>query len=195
MNSGSSWYKKENNKYNIELRVDDLEQIFDKRDPNPFRKRDLDDDASEYITTCASEIGFKKVGKIVIETREHYPEEVIQTIKSAVNDFFKYRVDITQKKLNMTFSLGFRTLFIGLTFLAGSIFISGLLKENYEKGLLYSFLKEGLILTGWVSMWKPVNIFLYEWWPLVTQRNLYDSLSRIEIDVITKARKKLRRLS
>ena len=36
---------------------------------------------------------------------------------------------------------------------------------------LRSFIKEGLILVGWVSMWKPINIFLYEWWPLIEAKN------------------------
>jgi len=31
-------------------------------------------------------------------------------------------------------------------------------------------LREGLSVLGWVSMWKPMEIFLYEWWPIRRER-------------------------
>jgi hypothetical protein len=34
-------------------------------------------------------------------------------------------------------------------------------------GTLHDILAEGLLISGWVAMWRPLQIYLYDWWPLV----------------------------
>jgi hypothetical protein len=38
-------------------------------------------------------------------------------------------------------------------------------------------------MLGWVANWKPIQIFLYEWWPLVRRRELYRRLSVASVKV------------
>ena len=38
-------------------------------------------------------------------------------------------------------------------------------------------LKEGLLIVGWVAMWRPLEIFLYDWWPIRRFALLYEKLS------------------
>ena len=45
------------------------------------------------------------------------------------------------------------------------------------------FLEEGLIIVGWVANWKPLEIFLYDWWPLARRRNLYRRLAAAKVTV------------
>jgi hypothetical protein len=33
-------------------------------------------------------------------------------------------------------------------------------------------------------MWKPFEVFLYDWWPIVGERRLYERLSRIKVQII-----------
>lgn len=33
-------------------------------------------------------------------------------------------------------------------------------------------LEESLIILGWVANWKPIETFLYDWWPLKRRRDL-----------------------
>ena len=40
----------------IELRVEELAQLFETLDPLPFRERDLDKDAEEFIVSWAREL-------------------------------------------------------------------------------------------------------------------------------------------
>ena len=40
----------------VEVRVDEVIQLFDTLDPFPFRERDLDKDAEEYIVSWAREL-------------------------------------------------------------------------------------------------------------------------------------------
>jgi hypothetical protein len=47
--------------------------------------------------------------------------------------------------------------------------------------------EQGLLIVGWVAMWRPLEIFLYDWWPLVGDRRMHDRLSRMDVQVATKA--------
>jgi hypothetical protein len=38
-----------------------------------------------------------------------------------------------------------------------------------------------LTIGGWVAMWRPMQIFLYDWWPLQKQISLYKRLSHAHI--------------
>lgn len=44
-------------------------------------------------------------------------------------------------------------------------------------------LKEGFTIAGWVAMWRPMQIFLYEWWPLLRRRSIYANLARASVHV------------
>ena len=54
---------------------------------------------------------------------------------------------------------------------------------RHHAGTLPIILREGLIIAGWVAMWRPMEIFLYEWWPLLRKGRLYEKLSRMRVDV------------
>lgn len=43
--------------------------------------------------------------------------------------------------------------------------------------------EESLLIFGWVANWRPIEIFLYEWWPIVRRRNLYRRLAAAEVDL------------
>ena len=51
-------------------------------------------------------------------------------------------------------------------------------------GPFLTIVRESLTIGGWVAMWRPLEIFLYDWWPLVRRRRIYRSLSRAQVRVI-----------
>jgi hypothetical protein len=46
-----------------------------------------------------------------------------------------------------------------------------------------SLLKESLLIGGWVAMWRPLEIFLYEWWPIRADAKLFDRLSVMPVRI------------
>jgi hypothetical protein len=44
---------------------------------------------------------------------------------------------------------------------------------------------EGLIILGWVANWRPLEIFLYDWWPLARRRRLFQRLAEMPVEVLT----------
>jgi hypothetical protein len=186
MNQMDEWYKIEDGKAVIELRAPLLRNLFDERDPAPFRERDLDDDAAEYIVSAAQDIHPKKLGKLRIIVNDPQLEERRALAIAAIHDYFEYHVDLTKRKRRNAFDIGIRSLLIGLAFLSVSIIVSKTVSENVDDAFWRLLLKEGLLLTGWVSMWKPINFFLYEWWPIRDLINIYEKLRTIDIQIVSK---------
>ena len=44
-------------------------------------------------------------------------------------------------------------------------------------------LREGLLIVGWVAMWRPLEVFLYDWWPIRAEARLYDRLSAMPVRI------------
>lgn len=50
------------------------------------------------------------------------------------------------------------------------------------RGLAAEIADEGLYIVGWVAMWRPLEVFLYDWRP-IRHRALYAKLARIPVIV------------
>jgi hypothetical protein len=50
-------------------------------------------------------------------------------------------------------------------------------------GTISTLARESLIIAGWVAMWRPMEIFLYEWWPIRRMGRLYQKMSRMHVEV------------
>lgn len=174
-------YNFHNGFYHIELKLKTISQLFDERDPAPFREKDLDDDAVDYIVTSLQELPKNSKSQIAIfvpqaEQQMFKPENIQQ----AIHDFFIYEAELNRRKLRKILEVGIKSLVIGLCFLVLAVFVSHSITVS-SQSMKGHFIKEGLTLLGWVSMWKPVNIFLYDWWPMIEVKRLNKKLTNIEV--------------
>ena len=44
--------------------------------------------------------------------------------------------------------------------------------------------RESLLIGGWVAMWRPLEVFLYDWWPIRAEAQLFDRLSAMTVRVV-----------
>lgn len=88
-----------------------------------------------------------------------------------------------QRKLRLLIRRGLVSLVIGVAFLAAAFaterMAARLLGQSGWRGLF----EQGLLIVGWVAMWRPLEVFLYDWWPIVGERRIYQRLSRIDVRV------------
>ena len=151
-------------------------------DPSPFHERDLDDDAEEFIVGWAREFPRRDPVSLVVHVNQlpqhGDPQHLLET---AVHNYFAYRAKLNRLEFRHLLKQGRTSLIIGLTFLAACMITSQLLRR--QEGTLPIVLREGLIIAGWVAMWRPMEIFLYEWWPLLRRGRLYEMLSRMRVEV------------
>jgi hypothetical protein len=168
--------------HRIEVFVDRIEQLFNSMDPSPFHERDLDDDAEEFIVSWAQEFPRRDPVSLVIHVNQLPGQPDAQHLfETAVHHYFAYRAKLKRRELRHLLNEGRTSLIIGLAFLAACMLTSQLLRG--QVGTLPIVLREGLIIAGWVAMWRPMEIFLYEWWPLLRRGCLYQKLSRMHVEV------------
>lgn len=170
----------------IEIRLKELSQLFNSLDPSPFHERDLDQDAEDYIVGWARELPSNAALNIII----HLPEEEARKaeergLKAALANYFTDRASAQQRELNELFRIGRRYLLIGSLVLVVCLLGSHLARTLLGAGPLTSIIAESLILVGWVANWKPIETFLYDWWPLKRRRDLYRRLAEATIEVKT----------
>lgn len=172
----------------IEVHVSELKQLFNSLDPTPFRKRDLDPKAEEFIAGWARELhGDVPLGLLVHVDREAPSADDAAMVQGAVRDYFADRAEFTRKRLRQLFRQGRTSLVIGLLFLAGSIVVGDVIASLVESGF-GGVIRESLLIGGWVAMWGPLEIFLYDWWPIRAEARLFDRLSQMTVRVVPTAR-------
>jgi hypothetical protein len=44
-------------------------------------------------------------------------------------------------------------------------------------------LRECLIIAGWVAMWRPMEVFLYDWWPIRAEARFQDRLAAMPVRI------------
>ena len=167
----------------IEVHVAELKQLFDSMDPSPFRQRDLDPRAEEFIVSWAREARRGAPLRLTVHA-DHVPEAAHEAaLGAAINDFFLYRARITRRRLRELFRIGRISLVIGLVALTIAFGLSNFLGNVLAGVGIADLVQEGVLIGGWVAMWRPVEIFLYDWWPIRRDAHLYDRLGVMPVQI------------
>jgi hypothetical protein len=168
----------------IEVHISELQQIFNSLDPTPFRERDLDPKAEAFIAGWAREIhGNPPLGLLIHVDREVASADHLAAVQGAVRDYFSERAAVTRRQLRQLFRVGRTSLAIGLVCLAASILLGNLAEDMLARTRFAGVAGESLLIGGWVAMWRPLEIFLYDWWPVRAEAGLYDRLSAMTVRI------------
>jgi hypothetical protein len=168
----------------IEVHVGELKQLFKAIDPSPFREKDLDANAEEFIVTWAREAhGNSTLGLVVYVDRAGSVPDEAAIVGDAIREFFRHRSQTTRDRLRQLFRVGRTSLLIGISFLAASLLIGDFVESVLRGQRIGELLREGLLIGGWVAMWRPLQIFLYDWWPIRSEARLYDRLSIMPVRI------------
>jgi len=169
----------------LELQVGEVRQLFNAMDPAPFRERDLDPNAVTYIVEWGREArAGEPLGLIVRLSREPATPDNAGMLRDAVHAYFRQRAVATRRQLRQLFRVGRISLLIGIAFLAFVIGVGEYLTLRIDKESYGYLVKESLIIAGWVALWRPLEIFLYDWWPIRAEAKLLDRLSEMDVRLI-----------
>jgi len=168
--------------HKIELNLREVGQLFNTMDPAPFPERDLDSDAEEFILSWVGEFPLNEPVAIVVHLAELPAENPQPAVEQGVHHYFAYRARLNRMELRRLFSDGQKSLLIGLAFLSVCL-TAGHAIGGDGSATFRSIARESLTIAGWVAMWRPMQIYLYDWWPLRRRGQLYQKLARMRVDV------------
>ena len=179
-------YRDEEGRACIDIRLRNARQLFDGRDPAPFRERDLDPAAIEHLLECAREIRKWRPIKIVLTFAEPLSAAGVldeAVIRDAIRAQFDHERDLVQRKLSANFRHGQVLAVLGIAVLALFLTLAELSQNALPEGTLRRLVHEGFTITGWVAMWRPAETLLYDWWPLLEERRVVERILEAPIDV------------
>jgi len=168
--------------HNIEIKIQKVNQLFNSFDPSPFLEKDLDDDAFEYIVSAVSEHHIKVKQKIIIYIPKNQRSKMSEVeIRRAIHNFFEYKKILAERSIKLKLREGQLSFIVGITFLVICLGVGEYVKSLAENALTY-IVFEGLLIGGWVAMWKPISDILYEWWPIWKEKKIYKKISEMDIE-------------
>lgn len=169
----------------IDVRVRELRQLFNSLDATPFPETDLDADAEDFIMTWAMEFASNAPIRIRIhlDNYEALDDNAAVQSQEAMQNFFDYRADVTRRRFHRLMRRGRVSLLIGLGCLSVTVLIANLI-DTLEDAPYLRIIRESLIIGGWVAMWGPLNIFLYDWWPLRNERSVCMRLAKAQVEIV-----------
>jgi hypothetical protein len=167
----------------IEVRVAELRQLFNAIDPSPFRDRDLDPRAEEFIVEWARDLPRDAPLALRVHLeRAAGPADEAVLLGQAIHQYFSARAAGSRRSLRELFRRGRVSLLIALGFLGASMTLGDVIGNTGGRGFP-AMLREGLLIGGWVAMWRPLEVFLYDWWPILGEVRLFDRLSRMAVRI------------
>ncbi len=168
----------------LELRVRELAQLFNSMDPTPFHSKALDREAEAFIETWARGIDPKHPFHLTVHLQTMPTEgDATHLVTEAIHNHFQDKADMARRDLSDLFWQGRTSLCIGLAFVAVCLLIADAIQQNGTSPM-HTIARESFTIVGWVAMWRPLQLFLYDWWPLVRRIKTFKALVRAHVKVV-----------
>jgi hypothetical protein len=168
----------------IKVRVAELRQLFNAIDPSPFRERDVDPGAEAFIVDWARDLPRDAPLALLVELERGAGQgDEPGILREAIQQYFKARAASSRRALRELFSRGRLSLAIALAFLAVSVVVADAITGSFSGNRLAQVLGEGFLIGGWVAMWRPLEVFLYDWWPIRAEGRLFERLGTMPVRI------------
>ncbi|WP_186466596.1 hypothetical protein [Azospirillum baldaniorum] len=169
----------------IDIRLSHLSQLFDNIDPSPFREGRLTAGAEEYFLKRVEAQPKNQPVRIVI----HLPaKEMTRSppvdVAAALTEHFAACAAGESKRIREAIRTWRQAALIGFVMLSICLFLAWHISNNLPPRPMTRILQESFVILGWVSVWKPIETFLYELLPPGKRRRQHLLLRLSSADVV-----------
>lgn len=162
----------------IRFRIGTLAQLFDSYDPSPFHERALDPKVDDYILSCVRELptgtDFRLQVLVPPELLTHETDTA-----AAIHAHYTLAKAAAEREIRARLATGHGLLLLGLGVLLPCLLLRELIAAN--PGTLREAIAEGLLILGWVALWKPLEVLLFERFERRQQLQLLDALCHVQV--------------
>ena len=164
-----------------------IDQLFNSTDPSPFHTRDMDPGADAYIVDSAKALARDVPLALIIHLDRPPSDEVkLGQVGRAIQTHFAAQAATTRLQLRELFGRGRIRLLIGLSVLSLSIGLGEVSNTWLSGASMAQVLHQSVLIGGWVAMWRPMEIFLYDWWPIAARIRLLDRLATMQVHIVAR---------
>ena len=174
------------NTFEIKVTVQHVGELIPHPDSTHYRKRFLDPDIEDYIVKKAT--GSHANNKFLLHFEFLSTDTVDnEQVTIAVKKNFGNRKLESQESLKQTLRHGRRSAVVAFIFLAIILVLVEINKRLFPENGLNIIFGESLTILGWVALWRPAELLLYEWRPFKREAILFSRLEQSDILIKTGA--------
>ncbi len=181
MSDDPSPYRRDGEAWCLDLKVREVRQLFNLRDPAPFRDRDLDPGVVDYLLEATEEVPRRAPIKVVVFVADE-PDVALgdEAVRTAIRHYFDHALAVQGMRIRAHLRQGRMAVIVGVTVLVGCLLLSNAISADVTWKRI---LREGLVIGGWVAIWRPVEHFLYDWWPYLEKRRVLKRILDAEVQI------------
>jgi hypothetical protein len=179
MKDPTSRYRIENGTHCVDVKISNFEQLFDNRDPAPFRERDLDPGLAEYLRDASEDLAGKEQFRVVFWLDEPCPQRAIE---QALRAHFEDELERIRRRRRRHRRIGQVALLLAVVLIGVLVWLS-IVFTTLLPGPFGAVLREGLVISSWVVMWRPVEVLIHDWIPVRHERKTLTRLLEAPIEV------------
>jgi hypothetical protein len=153
--------------------------MFNSLDPSPFWDRDLDRAAAEFIEEEFTEKAAADVWHLNVHVHEGLG--LAADLQTAVENYYGRLATSARRAMREHWWMGQLALLGGGVIFVLSLSAREILRRSL--GELPLVLDEGLIILGWLALWRPADVLMYEWVPLYRKYRRFKRLAGIRVSV------------
>jgi hypothetical protein len=101
-------------------------------------------------------------------------------IGAALREYFVFRAEADRRGVRRILLEGRWALVIGMVFLTIATAVAEVIHRI--EGRFLSNVANGLEIFGWVALWRPAELLLYEWMPVYRRQRLMERLAQATIE-------------
>jgi hypothetical protein len=169
--------------HEIEICLDDINHLFSAPETDYFAEKPV-----YYSGLDTAVIEIRKAGRrsehrlVILLPAEKISPELHEAARRALAYYCAHKIEESRREVSLLRREGFEALQTGLVFMAVCLSVSLYVsKQIWIPELIQTFVGQGLSVVAWVSMWKPIDIFLYQWWPHWQTRFVFDKIRKSEL--------------
>src|SRR6516165_8674249 len=167
----------------IELTVKSLAELFDSSTPPCLGYRAVHGAITEHLLEKVAAAPGKLSDKLKLIVP---PEEMAQatSVAAEMRAYFEICREQEKRRISRIFWEARVALSMSMVFLLLANALGEAIRVAFT-GRFAGAVANGLEIFGWVAMWKPAELLLYDWIPVRRRRNLLARLARMEIECVS----------
>lgn len=176
----------------IELRLRDIRNFFADPEIDPFDGEAIDESGiNQLMDVLRSTRDWK--GR-PLEVILHVPASdeartLIPRMGAAMRVYSQRHIQYAERKLREMRFEGGRALLVGCAFLAFCLALAAGIEMLLDpERLVGRLLVESAVIAGWVGLWRPVELLLFDWWPYRKDIAMYRKIEGMTLSVVTQDR-------